>query len=147
MLKLKQDLTVTLDAYEAQDCVGGLITFPVATGGLGKQAVIKGIFLTDEAAQTEKFHLYFFNASPAEAARTDAAVCTLVAADIDKMLGVVYIADSDYITATGLSSHAYKEVDMPIVFDGNNLYAVLVAVETPDYVAATDLNLTVYLEV
>ena len=149
IMKIKQDLTVTLNAYVAQDNVGGLITFPVssASATLAAPATIKGIFLTDEAAQAEKYQLYFFNASPAAAAITDADVCTLVAADIDKMLGVVYIADTDYITATGLSSHAYKELDMPIVFDGENVYAILVAIETPDYVAATDLNLTVYLEV
>lgn len=147
--KLTQDLTVTLAAYEAQDCVGGTITFPVSSASKmdDHPGIIRAVMLTDEAAQAEKFHLYFFNAEPAEAARTDAAVCTLVAADIDKMLGVIYIADSDYLTATGLSSHAYKELEMPVVFDGKNLYAVLVAVETPDYAAATDLNLTIYMEV
>ena len=147
--RIKQDLTVGTDAYTALDNVGGLITFPVSAASADGYAhgIIRGIVITDEAGQAEKYQMYFFNADPSATCDTDDATFNPSATDVDKMLWVEYIADTDYLTVTGVQSMACVTPDAPVVFDGKNLYAVLVAVETPDYAAATDVNVTLYLEV
>lgn len=148
LYKFKNDLTVGTDAYTALDNVGGLITMSVSAAHEGNcPAIIRGIVITDEAAQAEKYQVYFFNADPSATCDTDDDTFGPVAADVDKMLWVEYIADSDYLTVTGVQSMACVSPDAHIVFDGKTLYAVLVAVETPDYAAATDVNVTIYLEV
>ena len=82
--KIKVDLTVGTDTYTAQDNVGGLITFPVSSGYSGDNcgAIIRGIVITDEAAQSEKYHMHFFNADPTAGCDTDDAefvpVATLI---------------------------------------------------------------------
>ena len=138
---------LTLDAYVAKDCVGGLLTFPVSSASAGNTgAVIKRITITDAAAQTEKFWLHLFTASPAAAARTDADECVQVAADLVKKIVTLYVAATDYDSFAG-DSIATVEYDTSIVFDGKNLYGVLEAEETPDYAAADDLTVHLILEV
>ena len=145
LLKHKVDLTVGTDAYTAADVVGGLITLGIG-GTDARPVTVKHIVITDEAAQAEKYHVYFFNADPSATCDTDDDAFAPVAADADKMLWVEYIADSDYITVTGVQSTACVSPNVTLETT-TNLYAVLVAVETPDYAAATDVNVTFYLEV
>ena len=145
LLKQKVDLTVGTDAYTAVDNVGGLITLPIG-GTDARPVTIKSIVITDEAAQAEKYHLYFFNADPSATCDTDDDAFAPVAADVDKMLWVEYIADTDYISVAGVQSMACVKPDVTVETT-TNLYACLVAVETPDYAAATDVNITFNLEV
>lgn len=144
LLKHTEELTVGTDAYTAMDNVGGLITIPL--GGM-EDVTIKSIIITDEAAQAEKYQVYFFNADPSATCDTDDDTFAPVAADVDKMLWVEYITDSQYQTVAGIQSMACVTVDAVVKTGGTALYAVLVAVETPDYAAATDVNVTFYLEV
>jgi len=147
ILKHKEDLTVGTDAYTAMDNVGGLITIPTGGSGTHKDVIVRGIVITDEEAQAEKYQVYFFNADPSATCDTDDDTFAPVAADVDKMLWVEYIADTDYQTVTGVQSMACVQPDARLRYDGSNLDACLVAVETPDYAAATDLNIIFYLEV
>ena len=145
-LEIKVVPTLTLNAYEAKDCVGALLTFPVSSANHIKSATIKRLTITDAAAQTEKLWLHLFNASPAAAAKTDADECVQVAADLAKKIVTLYAADTDYDVFAG-DSIATVEYDTAIVFDGLNLYGVLEAEETPDYVAVDDLTVILVLEI
>ena len=146
--KVKTAITVTLDAYEQFDCVGALVTATIGEASLlsNQGYIIRKIMLTDASVQSEKLNIHFFNASPAEGARTDAATFAPVAADIAKCVHVEYIADSDYIAASVYHSVAIKHPNAYIECDGLDLFIVLEALETPDYAAAGDLELTLYLE-
>ena len=146
--KVKTAITVTLPAYEQFDCVGALITVTIGEASLTATQgyIIRKIMLTDAAVQSEKYNLHFFNASPAAEARTDAAVFAPVAADIAKCVHVEYIADTDYVAASTYHSAAIIHPNAYIECDGLDLFCVLEALETPDYVATDDLELTLYLE-
>ena len=146
--KITTAITVTLPAYEQYDCVGALITVTTgeATLNSDQACYIRKIMLTDAAVQSEKYNLYFFNASPAAAARTDAAVFAPVSADIAKQQHVEYIADTDYVASSTYHSSAIKHPDALINFDGADIFCVLEALETPDYAATDDLSLTLWIE-
>ena len=137
---------LTLNAYTAADNVGGLLTFTVSSASEGSTGgKIKGLVVQDAAVQDEEYFLHLYNASPAAAAITDADACVQVAADIAKKLVTFHIAAADYLTSAGDSIASYEK-DTPIVFDGKAIYGVLECVATPDYVAADDLTVTLYLE-
>ena len=137
--------TLTLAAYVAKDCVGGLLTFAVNTNSYSGSAVIKRVWITDAAIQDEAYSLHLFDASPAAAARTDADECVQVAADLAKKIVTYTIAAADYQTFAGDSIVSYEK-DTAIVFDGANLYGVLEATATPDYVAVDDLTVHLIIE-
>ena len=140
---------LTLAAYVAKDNVGGLLTFPIGAAtlasGVTASAVIKRVTLIDAAIQDEGFYLHLFTASPAAAARTDADECVQVAADLVKKIVTFTIAAADYQTFAGDSIVSY-ETDTAIVFDGKDIYGVLEAIITPDYVAADDLTVNMIVE-
>lgn len=138
---------LTLPAYTAADCVGALLTFPVSSATLGPTgATIKRITIIDAAVQSEEFFLHLFTASPAAAARTDAAACTQVATDLVLKIVSLHVEAADYDAFAG-DSIATVELDTAIVFDGANLYGVLECVATPDYVAVDDLTVNLIIEV
>lgn len=138
--------TLSLTAYSIGDVVGGLLDFGVvgqeAAGNIfGKSvtAKLQQIKICDDANQKEPFVLYLFASQPATIAN-DAAFA-LAFADIKKIIGKVSIAADQYITV-GADAIAYVQVtpDMYFEFNANkHLYGYLVAVDTPDYAAATDL--------
>lgn len=140
-------ITVTLDAYTAEDVVGGLLTsdeIPQLSGG----GYIAWVRLVDDAMQAEPYDLYVFNSPPSTIAN-DAAWAPLEA-DWLKFLGQIDIAAADYNT-TGSEADcaivAGKDVvtDDYIWFDNlpnNRLYFYLVANNsTPDYADANDLTM------
>jgi hypothetical protein len=134
-------ITVGLDAYTANDVVGGLLTFSVQpavmNGGL-----INRVRLVDEDSQDEPYNLYLFNAEPSTIA-DDAAFAPTVA-DLQKLICVISIS-----SATTVNSLDYWHSDtLNYVFtapDGN-IYGYLVANGgTPDYTNAD--TLTLYLDI
>lgn len=131
-------LTVGTDAYTAGDVVGGLLEFDVVESGGG--GVVGQIEIADDHDQKEPYKLYLFNAAPTTIA-DDAAFAPTIA-DLKKLIGIVEIAAADYST---INSNAWAQVrDINIWYSAQTgtLYGYLVADETPDYNAATDLTIT-----
>jgi hypothetical protein len=134
-------LVVTLNAYSANDVVGGLITIPAnsASGG----GVIRQVLITDAANQKEPYTLYLFDAEPTTIAN-DAAFAPTIA-DLKKIAATMAIAALDYVEVNSLA-YAIKSPDLEFSVLGGSLYAYLVAGDTPDYAAVTDLTLKFTLE-
>ena len=146
-ITVEKALTVSLTAYTASDVVGGLLTFNL-DGNTGElSGTIRRIRLIDDANQKEAYKVYIYQTAPSTIAN-DAAFAPTVA-DLKKMIDIVDIEATDY---TELNSNAIAIVGgfgdnaMGIDFDSTdgNVYVYLVAVDTPDYAAATDL--TMYLD-
>jgi len=141
-------LTVTLDAYEAVDVVGGLLTWAVT--GPGLSGLLRSVLITDDAAQSEQFTLYLFDSLPSTIA--DAAAFAPTIADLNKVACTIGIATADW-TEIGEGDYALianyedTQMQMPIRSDNGSIYGYLVAVDTPDYVAADDLVITLTVEV
>jgi hypothetical protein len=132
-------LTVATSAYTAADVVGGLITLNVGSPGGG--GVVRSVILVDDAAQSEPYKLYLFDTKPSVIA-DDAAFAPTVA-DLKKLVGIIDIVAGDYVTLNGNVIALRTGLSIDYVCSVGNLYAYLVAVDTPDYAAATDLTLRV----
>lgn len=140
--------TITLDAYTANDVVGGLMTFKVApTSGSG---IIRAILITDAESQAEPYSLYFFDAEPTAIA--DAVTFAPVIADLKKIVDVVDLAAADYTTTNSLDyavlgSHEDTAMEIYFTTESGNLYMYAVAnASTPNYAAADDLSFTLMIE-
>lgn len=134
-----EGITVDLDAYTANDVVGGLLVFPVNTGMGG--GLINRVRLVDEDSQDEPYDLYIFNALPTVIA-DDAAFAPTVA-DLRKLVAVVAISGAT--TVNSLDYWHSPVLNYSYAVDGPNLYGYLVAGATPDYINADTLAL--YLEI
>lgn len=136
---------LTLAAYVAKDNVGGLLTFPINPQATNHSLNIKRMTITDAAFQSEPMALHLFTASPAAAAITDADECVQVAADLLLKIVTLPIANADFQTFASDSIASY-ELDTAVYYDGLNLYGVLEATATPDYVAVDDLTIHLIVE-
>lgn len=135
-------LTVSTTAYTAGDVVGGLLTIPAGSAGGG--GILRQVLITDAANQKEAYTLYLFDAAPTTI--DDADAFAPVIADLNKIAATMAIAALDYVEVNSLA-YAIKSPDLEFCLNtGSNLYAYLVAGDTPDYAAATDLALKFTLE-
>ena len=139
-------ITVTLAAYTANDVVGGLLTSDAIKQIQGR-SYIQWVRLIDGATQAEPFLLYVFTAVPSTIA--DSAAFAPLEADWAKCAGSISIPAANYDTFGSEADCAWaagkdRKTNEFITF-GNSLtgklYFYLVAVETPDYAAVTDLTL------
>ena len=141
--------TITLDAYTAGDVVGGLQTFAVSSVA-PVHGYIRSLLITDDDSQAEQYTIYLYEEAPTTIAN-DAAFAPSVA-DLNKVIGTIVVATADWTADVGstgidwamLGGHEDKEMWIP--FFGKNVYAYLVATDTPDYAAADDLVLTMTVE-
>jgi len=139
-------ITVTLNAYDASDVLGGTLTSD-AIDQIQGGGQLEWVRVVDAASQSEPFLLYVYDAAPTTIA--DAAAFAPTLADLLKTLGCVSILAADY-DASGDDAYSLTDaVDVktgrPICF-GNlltgKLYFRLVAnASTPDYAAADDLTI------
>lgn len=139
-------VTVTLNAYTANDVVGGTLTSNAISQVSGQGGYISWVKLVDDADQKEPFYLYVFSEAPSTIANDAAHAPT--EADWLKWLGTIEIEAADY-DANGADAAALVPgkdkatedfVFFPALANGR-LYFRLVAVETPDYADADDLTL------
>jgi len=139
-------ITVTLDAYDASDVLGGTLTSG-AIDQIEGGGQLEWVRVVDAASQSEPFLLYVYDAAPTTIA--DAAAFAPTLADLLKTIGCVSIAAADY-DASGDDAYALTDaVDVktgrPICFANlltGVLYFRLVAnASTPDYAAADDLTI------
>lgn len=136
--------TIGVDAYTANDVVGGLLTFNFANSGGG--GVVRWARVVDDDDEKAELALYLFNASPTAIA-DDAAFAPAVA-DLKKMVGKVLFEAADYETinsnAVAIIGHGVSTDFLNIDFTSasGNLFGYLVCTGTPTYTAATDLTVT-----
>lgn len=134
-------LAVTVAAYSAGNCVGGLLTLTSAmriSGGSGAWAKLT---ITDHANQKAPLDILLFKSSPAGTFTDHAAFPTMTAADNALVSARISIAASDWVTVGG-SAYVTKLVGpLPVTASGSaNLYAAMNTSGTPTYAATTDLN-------
>lgn len=136
-------VTCSAAAYSANDCIGGLLAVKLPEYG-----VIEAITLSDAGQQKAAIQLVLFHTLPTVIA--DHAAFAPTAADMQKILQVVKIAATDYVDYGALSVANVGNLRIPFsAVVGANLigkiWASLVATATPDYVATTDLQLTLLI--
>jgi len=142
--------TITLSAYVAEDCIGGLQTLTEIVNFNGRGGFIHSITVVDADAENAPLNFLFFSANPTASTTTDAAPFVIHADDVDKLIGIVAVAAVDYDLIDAGTSIVTKE-NLGIVFetvanstsalnDGDdNLYMAVHTSGTPTYTAVDDL--------
>jgi len=135
------ELTNTLPAYVALDCVGGIQSLTVARVN-GGHCILQAMTLLDREGESEAYDVYMFTASPTSSTFTDANPAVLHQDDRDLCVpGTPFrIFAGDYLALVGAESQAAKR-NIGAAFEtasGSQLvYVAFVCVDTPDY-ANTD---------
>lgn len=136
--------TVSTSIYAALDIIGGTQTLTSAMRVSGGSGVLQTITVADDDNEKVALEILLFDSAPSGGTYADQGALAHAAGDIDKLLGKVSIASSDYVTmVTGSLAVATKTVGLPVKAVGSaNLYAIiLVGSGTPTYTATTDLDL------
>lgn len=128
--------------YASGDQIGGLMTLSNAARKLGGSGKIVSVTILDKTqAQRAAIDLLFFDRSVTVAG--DNAVATFSDADMINCLGVISVATGDYNTAwagTPANSIATKkDINLPYVLNGTDLFCVAVVRGTPTYTSTSDL--------
>jgi hypothetical protein len=135
--------TITTSAYSANDIVGGLMTFSVASPSNG--GILNSVKITDADNEGAAFDLYIFNDVPTTIANGDAA--QLLIADLDKLVTKIEVAAADYEAVNSLKfaikNEASEGANAVYKADSKgNLYMYAVCTGTPTFAAATNLKFT-----
>jgi hypothetical protein len=142
-------ITVSTDAYTANDCVGGKLTLKNAMRvGSG---ILQDLLITDKSGtQKPQLEIYIFDSDPTLAADgytpsvlTDADTIALNEG-ADKLLARLDVYPSDYVLekSGGVYTAHLKNLGVIVTaLAGNNLYAAIKCVGTPDFVNADDLGM------
>lgn len=124
-------------AYASGDVVGdqGAIVLAAArfSGGSG---IIHSVVVKDLTKQSSALDIVVFDSNPSNSTFTDNAACDIADGDIDKVIGVINVAASDYAAFNDNSVANVKGINLPFIASGSaNLYFVVVSRGTPTYVA------------
>lgn len=129
----------TTTPYSAGDLIGNKLTlsglYPVATA----DPVMTQVTVQDLSNQKSAMTIVLFESDPANTTFTDNAALDIADADLPKIIGIVGIAPSDYVSFADNAVATVLSLQMatPAV---NTLYACILCGGTPTY-AANELSL------
>jgi hypothetical protein len=132
-------ITVATSAYEANDCVGGLITLTDAMRTEGGKGVLSSVYISTGAIAPQ-LNVIIFDSEPEDTNPTDGTALVVHANDKLKKVTSFTVYASDFIKKGDDYDVDLKLMTQVEAITGEkDLYATVQAVATPDFVAATDL--------
>jgi hypothetical protein len=141
---IAQTPTLTLTAYNAGDCMGGMMTFNNATrqaGGLNK---INSVRIIDNHNIKAQLEIWLFDA--AVTFQANHAAMSFSAADMQHWIGVLPVASADYTTLGAVAGANPKNLGLEYTLPGMAIYGQLKCVATPTYTAVDDLTIKIDVE-
>ena len=141
VVTIAQALTVTIGTYATGNVIGAEIALPAAARIAAGAGVVQSVTLHSKTAQTAAVDLLLFISDPTTTF-TDKTALALLAADFDKLVGVVHLTDW---TNLGTPSIAQAHgLGIPFKLPaGTSLWAIPVARGAMTFAAVTDLTLVV----
>jgi hypothetical protein len=130
---------LTEGAYHASDCIGGKFTLADALMGDGSEALLAWVMITDANNQKPALEIVIFNANPTAATLTDNAAIAF-STNLANVVARIAVASTDWATVGGVgiaNVYAMRMVEGSV--GSNHLYAAVMVVGTPTYVAHDDL--------
>lgn len=132
--------TITAGAYTALDIVGGIQTIAAASRVSGEPAILQSIVITDLAALTQAFTIWFFNANPSNGTYTDNIALDIHDTDMGMCIGHVKITSSDYASAADNSVACKVPIGLPLKPAATSIFAIAQCTGTgPTYISTADL--------
>lgn len=132
--------TVTASAYSTGNAIGGLLTVANAVrvsnsaGASGTGGILTGLQLNMKSAQTVQVDVFLFDANPTGSTCTDKTAFNLVAADFNKVVGILTIPGTAANGAGWFAAATGGSVGIPTYFpvsfdlaSSTTLYACAVA--------------------
>jgi hypothetical protein len=135
-------ITVQAAAYATGELVGGKLTIPKAIPEGVTVGIIRTVVLVDQANQKIAKDLVIFRSNPSATTFTENGALDVADADALKIVGVIPIAATDYVSFADNAVATVKPNLAVHADDGSTLYACLVERGAPTYVATTDLQMT-----
>lgn len=140
---ISQTPTISTDAYEAGDVVGGVQHLQRALA-LARGGILQSLTVKEKGTQADALTILLFRSEPGSVAADNAAF-TLADADLAECVGVIEVAADDFVSV-GSASVATIRPELALEGkksskkeDAGDLWAVVVAVGTPTYTSASDL--------
>jgi hypothetical protein len=125
-------------AYSTGDVIGTKLTFAAAVLAAGGSGLVQAVQINCKSAQTGAVDLILFNADPSASTFTDNAALAVNAADFDKVIGVVHIADWTNLGTPSVAQAGNLAVPFSLV--ATSLFGVLVARSTPTLGSTSDIT-------
>ena len=137
---IRPTVTISTTLYAAGDVVGGKITLTNAMRITNGTGVLQSLTVVDTDDEKAPLTFIIFGADITSPA--DNAAWTWNSADFSKVLGIVRVASTDYVSVGGESVATITGIGLPVVATGStaHLYAVAVTTGTPTYGATTDFR-------
>jgi hypothetical protein len=133
-------ITVDTSAYSAGDSIGGKITLTNALRESGGTGVLSGLTLIDRANQKPALEIFLFESDPSAATITNNAAFVFSTDDF-KVIAKIVVAASDWTTINSKATAELANLNRVVKASGSrNLFAAIVATDTPTFAAATDLQ-------
>lgn len=140
---IKAAVTVDTSAYASGDAIGTNLTFSNAARADILTGRIKKVVVSDAGAQVSNLELVCYNIDAT--ATTDQAAFDPPDTEIDDIVGPILI--SNHYTYNDNSVSSSGDINVPFgPLASSSLECSLVSRGTPDYVAAGDLTVTIYVE-
>lgn len=135
-------LTVTASAYTSGNCMGGKITIANIARANDITGRLTKLVMQSKSLQTFAFDVVLFNADPSASTFTDRGTFDVVAADWNKVIGVVHVSDWTALGATRSSAQALGlNIPFSPVSGARTLYAAIAVRSTPTPASTSDFSL------
>lgn len=131
--------TVDTAANATGDAIGDKQTLTSAARVSGGHVTLDTLVMIDKANQKAACDILFFDSDPAAATITTNSAFAF-STDIDKLIGIVHVATTDWITVDSQAVLSLKNINLVLKASGSaNLYAAVVGTGAPQYSAVDDL--------
>jgi hypothetical protein len=138
---IRPTITVTAGAYSANDVVGARQTLTNAMRVSSGTGVLQDILITTADGEALAGNILLFNSTTASSIADNAAFAW-GAGDHAKLLGIVTVSASDYVTMDSDGICHKQGLGIVVAASGSqSLYAYFVTTGTPTFAATTDLQI------
>lgn len=132
---------ITAGAYTALDIVGAIQTIASAARASAKEVILQSVVITDLAALTQAFTIWFFNANPSNGTYTDNLALDIHDTDLGMCIGLVKVAATDYASAADNSVAVVRNIGLVLKPAVTSLFAIAQCTGTaPTYASVADLT-------
>ncbi|KKN00031.1 hypothetical protein LCGC14_1141930 [marine sediment metagenome] len=138
------DTVVEAAAYATGELLGGKQTITDAVLFEYGGAVLSSVVIVDLAAQEVALDLIFFDSNPGATTFTENAALTIVDADLDRVVAVVSVLASDYVSFADNSVAVKGNIGQVIrsnIDGAEDLYLAVVVRGAPTYAAVGDIRI------
>jgi len=145
IVEISQTPTVNASAYDAGDCVGGLLTFANAASVYKGSGILRKVVIVDQAKNSAILDLHLFNQT--FTAGADDAAWDPSDADNLNAIGCIHIVAADWENGSD-NGVATVECYFPftLVSGGTSLFGQLSCVGTPTLAAINDITVKLTIE-